>query len=169
MKFLCEITDKDILGQDGLSTAAPRYTARAIVKNTVGEYAVMYSHKFNLHTLPGGGIEKNEDIIEALKREILEETGCSCDLITELGYVSENRAHCDYTQISYYFIVETKSGYETPELTEAEINNRTEVQWHSLEKMADLIINAEHDTTQRKFLQARDVAAINEYMKLQSK
>lgn len=169
MKLIKEITDKDILGTDGLSEAEPRYTARAIVKNTDGKYAVMYSHKFNLYSLPGGGIEGDEDVITALKREIDEETGCSCDTITELGYVSENRFHCDYTQISYYFMVEAKSTSGNMRLTQDEITNSTEVQWHTLDNMVELIYSPIHDTTQRKFLQARDVAAINEYLNILNK
>ena len=42
MRLIAEITDKEILGKDGLSSAKPRYTARAIVKN--GDlYAVICS------------------------------------------------------------------------------------------------------------------------------
>lgn len=164
MKLIKEITDKEVLGTDGLSNAKPRYTARAILKNKNNEYAVMYSHKFNLHSLPGGGIDAGEDIITALKREILEETGCLCDDIKELGYVSENRFHCDYTQISYYYIVETTGSLQKAQMTEDEIINNTETQWHILEDMITLISSPVHDTNQRKFLQARDVAAINEYL-----
>ena len=108
MKIIAEITDKEILGTDGLSSANPRYTARAIVKN--GDlYAVMYAKKFNLYALPGGGVDYKEDVLTALKREILEETGCTCGKITELGIIKENRAKADYTQCSYYYVVEVDS------------------------------------------------------------
>ncbi len=169
MKLIKEITDKEILGTDGLSAAKPRYTARAIVKNKDNKYAVMYSHKFNFHSLPGGGIDEGEDIVSALKREILEETGCLCADIKELGYVSENRFHCDYTQISYYFVVETSDSTPQMQLTEVEIINQTEMQWHTLKDMITLISSPVHDTKQRKFLQARDIAAINEYLRIQDK
>lgn len=164
MKLIKEITDIDILGTDGLSAAKPRYTARAVLKNIDGKYAVMYSHKFGLHSLPGGGVDEAENIVSALKREILEETGCICEHIKELGYVSENRFHCDYTQISYYFIVETEGSTQQTQMTEDEIINNMELQWHTLEDMISLIASPVHDTNQRKFLQARDVAAIKEYM-----
>lgn len=166
MKLIKEITDKEVLGTDGLSDAKPRYTARAILKNKDNKYAVMYSHKFNLYSLPGGGIDEGEDMISALKREILEETGCLCDDIKELGYVSENRFHCDYTQISYYFIVETSGTTQKTKMTEDEIINNTETQWHTLENMVSLISSPVHDMNQRKFLQARDVAALKEYQSI---
>lgn len=56
MKLICELNDMIILGTDGLSTKPPRITARAIVKNQEGLYAVMYADKFRLHSLPGGGV-----------------------------------------------------------------------------------------------------------------
>lgn len=69
MKLLCELNDKIILGLDGMSDKPPRLTARAIVRNTDGLYAVMYAAKFGLHSLPGGGIEDGEDALTALCRE----------------------------------------------------------------------------------------------------
>ena len=63
MKQIFELNDKIVLGTEGLSTKAPRFTARAIVKNQDGLYAVMYADKFKLHSLPGGGVEDGEDVL----------------------------------------------------------------------------------------------------------
>ena len=162
MKQIAEITDKDILGTEGLSSAEPRYTARAVVKN--GDlYAVIHSEKFHPYSLPGGGIDDGEDIVTALKREILEETGCTCGKITELGMVKENRVQADYTQISYYYVVEADS-IGLPQFTETEINSGTALQWHKFSDMIRLINNIQPKTYQQQFLKARDVAALNEYI-----
>ena len=85
MEQICELNDKIILGTEGLSTKAPRITARAIVRNQDGLYAVMYADKFKLHSLPGGGVEDGEDVLTALRREVYEETGCVCDEIQEFS------------------------------------------------------------------------------------
>lgn len=163
MRLICEQNDKIILGQDGLSDKAPRLTARAIVRNQDGLYAVMYSDKFKLHSLPGGGVEEGEDVLTALCREVYEETGCVCDEIKELGIVAENRASLDYTQINYYFVVTTTHTPGENHLTESEQASRTVVQWHSFEKMVRLINEQEFDRVQGKYLKARDVAALKEY------
>lgn len=163
MKLICELNDKIILGQDGLSSQPPRLTARAIVKNQAGLYAVMYADKFKLHSLPGGGVETGEDVLTALRREIYEETGCACDKSQELGIVAENRASLDYTQINHYFVVTTSSIPGRNHLTESEQANGTCVKWVSLEEMVRLINTQEFDRVQGKYLKARDVAALEEY------
>ena len=166
MKQICELNDKIILGRDGLSSMAPRLTARAIVKNQDGLYAVMYADKFKLHSLPGGGVEDGEDVLTALRREVYEETGCVCDEIQELGIVAENRARLDYTQINYYFVVTTTHTPGENHLTEEEQDSRTIVKWETFDEMVRLINEQEFDRVQGKYLKARDVAALREYAKL---
>lgn len=163
MEQICELNDKIILGQDGLSSKAPRLTARAIVKNQDGLYAVMYSDKFKLHSLPGGGVEDGEDVLTALRREVFEETGCVCDEIQELGIVSENRASLDYTQINHYFVVATNQTSCENHLTKLEQANRTVVKWVAFDKAVRLINEQEFDRVQAKYLKARDVVALREY------
>lgn len=165
MKKLIELTDALLLGTDGWSDAKPRYTARAILRNSDGLYAVMYAKKFGLYSLPGGGVENGESIIDALKREILEETGCFCDSIEDLGYVYENRAACNYTQYSYYYVVTSKGPLKPMELTEEEIENGTLLLWYPIDKIISLIENFCPKTNQQKYLQARDIAALTEYRK----
>ena len=163
MKQICELNDKIILGTDGMSTKAPRITARAIVKNKDGLYAVMYADKFKLHSLPGGGVEDGEDVLTALHREVYEETGCVCDEIQELGIVSENRASLDYTQINHYFVVTTNHASSENHLTESELANRTVVKWVVFDETVRLINEQEFDRVQAKYLKARDVVALREY------
>ncbi len=165
MKLLREIYDKDILGVDEVSKSVPRYTSRCILKRCDGLYGVMYAEKFNLYSLVGGGIDEGETKIEALKREVFEETGCRCDTICELGYVYENRAHIDFTQFSYYYIVTTNDITTENHLEPSEIASGTRVMWLTLDEVVHNIITPVHDTTQRKFIQAKDTAALNEYLK----
>ena len=163
MRVICELNDKIILGQDGLSDKVPRLTARAIVRNQDGLYAVMYSDKFKLHSLPGGGVEEGEDVLTALRREAYEETGCVCDEIKELGIVAENRASLDYTQINYYYVVTTTHQPGENHLTESEQASQTVVQWRTFDEIVRLINEQRFDRVQGKYLKARDVVALKEY------
>lgn len=70
MKVICELNDRVILGQDGMSAKPPRLTARAILKNLDDLYAVHHAKKFNWYSFPGGGIDEGEDVLSALRREI---------------------------------------------------------------------------------------------------
>lgn len=162
-KLIGILTDKNILGTDGLSTKEPRRTSRAILINEENKYAVMYAEKFNLHSLPGGGIDIGENERSALIREVFEETGCVCDSVEPLGIVSENRFHADFTSLSYYFVVHTKTKQTVLHLTDSEIENGTIVKWCSFDELYSLIKDVVHETNQRKFLQARDLLALNEY------
>lgn len=163
MKCIGELTDKTLLGTEGLADAAPRYTARAILRKSDGLYAVMYAEAFGLYSLPGGGIEANEDKLTALLRELLEETGCRCETIAELGYIYENRAYCNYTQYSYYYIVTTSGPSQAAGLTEDEQKNGTVLQWYTLEEAISRIAGVQCKTNQQKFLQARDMTALTAY------
>lgn len=163
MRHIATLTDREILGLSGLSNAKPRLTARAIVRNEDGQYAVMYAQKYNLYSLPGGGIEEGEAVLTALRREVYEETGCICEEIQELGIVTENRGALDYTQVNYYYVVKARRAGKL-HLTDAEASCGTGVQWHTFDDMVKLITNQHFDRIQGKYLVARDIAALMKYL-----
>lgn len=162
MKTVAKLTDKSVLGIEGSTNAKPRYTSRAVMRDSQGKFAVMLMKKYRFYCLPGGGIDPGEDNISALRREILEETGCSCDYIKEIGIVEENRAHCNYTQISSYYFVHTNGKIVETSLTENEKATKTEVLWKNFEDVYRLITEFLPKTEQQKFLRARDTAILEE-------
>lgn len=163
IKKIAELTDRNLLGLEGLADSTPRYKVRAILRNISGLYAVMYEKRTDLYALPGGGVEDGEEIIDALKREMLEETGCSCDSLEELGYVYENRAYCNLEQYTYFYIVTSEKEPEEVHFTHEEIDVGTELLWCTMEEVVSLIKNGQPKTNQQKFIQARDMAALAEY------
>ena len=155
----------NLLGLPGVSHAAPRRTARAVLRRDDGLFAVMHISKYGVYILPGGGMEDGEAVEEAMRREIAEETGCRCYDVRELGAVKENRAHADYTVESFYFAARTHGQDVAVAMTQEEIDNGIMVEWYSMDKLMHLIGDPVHEVRQRVFLQARDMAALNEYIK----
>ena len=64
----------------------PEVTVSAVIFNPENEILLCRSHKWdNKYIIPGGHVEYGEKLEEALKREILEETGLSIFNIKLLG------------------------------------------------------------------------------------
>src|SRR3989344_2508708 len=98
-----EISDTDFDSKykmGDLSKYSLRRAARGILMNN-GKIALLNVTKQNYHKLPGGGIEKGESVGEAFKREILEETGCDCEIKDQSGIILEWRDLYKLLQISY--------------------------------------------------------------------
>ena len=78
----------DLKDYDDSYTRFVRPSVRGVIIAD-GKIAMVYSKKHDYYKFPGGGIEKNEDKISALKRELLEETGLTLieNSIEELGSV----------------------------------------------------------------------------------
>ncbi len=160
MKNLLTLTDKDITGSDKLSAAKPRIAVNAVLFDADGLIAVVYMGKYDLYTLPGGGVEPGESLYDAIKRELLEETGCGCELTGELGKICENRYENDFTQERSYFTARVVGEKSDLHLTDEEISENTTVFWMKPEQALKIISEKQHDNYQRKYIQKRDIAAL---------
>ena len=88
MRLIKTIQFKDLKNED-IDKFEVRRAARAVVFDSDKNVGILYVGKYNYHKLPGGGLEGNEVIEEALKRECLEEIGCSIKMFGELGEIIE--------------------------------------------------------------------------------
>ncbi|MDR1688976.1 MAG: NUDIX hydrolase [Clostridiales bacterium] len=162
MKHLLSITDKDITGSHALSAAKPRIAVNAVLFDADGKIAISYMGKYDLHTLPGGGIEPGENLREAVKREVWEETGCECEIVGELGTVFENRAENDFTQKRSYYIAKVIGEKGELHLTDEEISENVTVAWLLIEEALRIISDKRHENYQGLFIQKRDIAVLTE-------
>lgn len=164
MKLIAELTDEKLLGTKGSARSKPGYKVRAVLQRADGLYAAIYEERTGLYSLPGGSIEDGEDILSALKREMLEETGCLCDDIAELGYVYENRGFCDLRQYSFFFSVKAGAAQRPQSFTREEIESGCKLIWCTLEELVSLIESGSPKTRQEVFLKERDTAAIGAFV-----
>lgn len=111
-----------------------RHAARAIILK--GEDILMlYTKRYHDYTLPGGGVDGGESIIDGLVRELKEETGAhSISNIKPFGRYEEFRpwykADFDMVEMqSHCYTCEIDEELKEPELEEHEINNGMHPVW----------------------------------------
>jgi 8-oxo-dGTP diphosphatase len=162
MKLLKIIRDSDI-GSD-IPSGVPkqeRGASRAVVFDTDGNVALLHATQKHFHKLPRGSIEQGEDIETALRRELIEEIGCSVKKLRELGSVEEYRNKWELHQISYCFLADLDGEKGKTDLEEDEIADGFELVWMSIENaIKTLESEAPVEDYEGKFIQLRDVTLL---------
>ena len=115
-------------------TMFKRDSARAIVLD--GEMILMvYVGRYDDYSLPGGGLNKNEDKVSGMIRELVEETGAqNIHSIKEFGVYEEYRSWYkpDFDiqhMISYCYTCKADRKLGETSLEENEIRNQTRPLW----------------------------------------
>lgn len=130
MECIISLNDKDI-GEKVYKTNEPniRRAVRTILFNEKGEIAILHKKNKNEYKLVGGGIEENENMEEALRREVNEEAGCEIKDVVGFGYVEELRTVNNFMQISYIFISRVQKNKKQLNLTKQEQDEEAELSW----------------------------------------
>ncbi|MGM9857977.1 MAG: NUDIX domain-containing protein [Bacilli bacterium] len=120
-----------------------RNIARAIVLNERNEIALIhvsgndiFGYRDYFET-PGGGVNKNESLEQAVIREILEEIGYKCTIKNEIGWVKDFYNLIHRENHSYYFLLKVIEK-ETQHLEEYEKTMFKEIVWVSIEDAISL-------------------------------
>ena len=130
--------DKNLLDFDN-SKIILRNAVRAIIlrENII---LMVFLEKTNEYKFPGGGVEKNETIEEALKREVLEEVGCNVinidkkiGIITEYGIANEGKDNI-FKMISEYYSVNIDNNLTDQKLDNYEKELLFKPCWIEIEK-----------------------------------
>ena len=163
MKTLLTITDKDIIGYGKLSAAKPRIAVGIVLFDKGNNIAISYISNWGIHMLPGGGVDEGEDFIAAVKREALEETGCKCEIVGEIGMTYENRGKDDWAQEKYHYLAKVVGDKGELSLEDYEIASDTTVRWYPLGQAMQIISEQQRDDFYRwEFLKRRDMAVLEE-------
>lgn len=170
MEVIKTIRDVDI----GSSEKTPikygeRCASRAVVFDANGNVALLHATNKGFHKLPGGGVEEGEGVETALRREIVEEIGCSIENIRELGIVEEYRNGSTLHQVSYCFLADVQGEKGEPHLEGDEITDGFKAEWSDLE-MAIKTLEGETgiENYEGKFIRIRDLSILKEAARILS-
>lgn len=161
MKLLKVLKDNDFGFEEKDCDLKLREAARAIVMKD-DKIALLYVNAMDFYKLPGGGIEAGEDLESALRREVLEESGCEVEIIQELGEIHEYRTHFEQFQKSYCFITQVKGCIGKTQFTESEIEDEFELKWFTLDEAIKLAEGTKTGEYMGKFVQERILVFLRE-------
>ncbi|MBP6929750.1 MAG: NUDIX domain-containing protein [Candidatus Moranbacteria bacterium] len=160
MQILKEIRDKGPEA-DGLCTEK-REAARAVAFDDEGRIPILFVGKHGYHKLPGGGIESGEDVMQALAREMKEETGCGIEVTGEIGTIVEYRTEWHIKQTSYCYLAKITSKGETA-FDDGEVKDDFKLVWMTLdEAIATLEKDTPDDHYHDLFFRKRDLTFLKE-------
>lgn len=152
MKCIRVLKDEDFgLESVEFNNPSVRYGARGIIIREDGKIAIFNKSNKNEYKLPGGGVDKGEDIKEAFKREALEETGCEIEIIKELGTIEEHKSLDNFKQISYLFVGKVLKDNNQLELTQKEKDEGAKLLWVDKEEGLKLITDCFEDLKESKY------------------
>lgn len=135
MRLLRTTIHPDI--QDLNATSFNRKATRAIVLNG-SNILLLYTERYHDYSLPGGGIDENEDNISALIRELKEETGAqNVRNIKEYGLYEEFRPwykpNYDIVHMeSYCYVCDIDDELSDPEFEAHELANGMVPKWMNI-------------------------------------
>lgn len=123
-----------------------RKIARAFLLNDNNELCLLKiegTDDFGLrdyYETPGGGVKEDEDLKEAVIREVLEETGIKASVVCEIGYVSDYYNLIHRHNLNYYFLLKAES-YGESHLEEGEKTIIKGMKFFSLDEAVNIYKN----------------------------
>ncbi len=120
-----------------------RIAARGLIKRG-NKYLLLFSNTDQIYITPGGGVEEDETIIEALKRELIEEVGILVEPIKEFAVIEREMRHPIFNKaIHHYFLCEGIDYNQTMCRTNIEVEQSLELKWVSFDEVKTLFSQRE--------------------------
>lgn len=142
-----------------------RLAVRSIVIDGDKNIALAYVSSHDYYKIPGGGVDEGEDVLEALHRECLEESGVHIKEIKELGYIIDINSIWALIQESYCYISVVDGQKKPPKFTKKERQKGFELHWVPLKKVIHVMESARPKRDTEKHLKQRDLLFVKAFLK----
>ncbi len=139
MKLTKNIHDEDIFQNPikAVGEYAVRPTVKAVVVDSKNNIALLKTRGHYL--LPGGGVENNEDKIDAIKREIMEELGCTIEDVNEFAISHQFRNKSMKHYEIFFFEARVLGVKGIPTTMQEDEKNKLEIFWYNKETVFNLL------------------------------
>lgn len=107
----------------------PKRATRTVLLDDDGKVAIINVTKHGYYKIPGGGVEDGEEIEVAARREVMEEAGCDCAIVGELGRLETEVPVWGMLDISDGFIARVIGEKMQPKYEEWENERGFRVEW----------------------------------------
>lgn len=137
MKLIKELIHPELSSREGRTLR--RHAARGIVLRD-DKILLLFTKRYNDFSLPGGGIDQDEDIQVALKRELEEETGArDIQVQAHYGFIEEYRPYWkpEYDLMhmtSHFFVCDIAPELAEVRMESHEIANGMKPVWISVDE-----------------------------------
>ncbi|MFN3188411.1 MAG: NUDIX hydrolase [Candidatus Paceibacteria bacterium] len=169
MELLAEISEGSLGLSEKFELLGEEYqlrkSARVILLNDKGEMATQYLKTYNYHKLPGGGVDANESIEGALKREVKEEVGCDCKIVRPVGMTIEYRNKYKLLHISYCYEAKMIGEVGQTALEAGEIEEGQETLWMLPEVVLKKMKLDKPGKYEGYFISKRETAFLEEFLR----
>ncbi|KAL7944574.1 NUDIX hydrolase domain-like protein [Trichoderma barbatum] len=143
-----------------------RYAVRVVALKPLKEIAIIYVDKGNYYKLPGGGIKRDEEHLNAARRKVQEETGAIISLRNTNCIATTEELHNNLYQISYCYLADILDATGSPSLTEEERADGLSHQWMPINKALEAIVLVKPTSELGRYIHKRDVYLLTEAKKV---
>ena len=133
-----------------------RSAARVVIVDE-DKIAVLDVKNGKYHKIPGGGIEDNESVEDAVKREAMEEAGCEIEIIDEIGkseFIDPDDSNLLHKSVC--FVGKKIDAHDRQYFTQQELDNKFKLLWVTFEEAFELFENQGDITKFEREMNDRD-------------
>jgi len=116
-----------------------RHAVRAVVIDKNEKVAILSANDGEHYKIPGGGIDKCESLTDALRREVLEETGCEIETICGIGEQEFESSDSARIHHSVCYLAKVKGNKGKPNFDDYEKERKFKLLWVDIDNAIKLL------------------------------